>query len=113
MSCAMLVMILIIAVYLCPKQLKIGAKCCSRINFAMADMDKFQRIIVQETLSSEDHVRYVRKNIQLDYMDSNLRKKGVKQDRGTDGNKQITTTCTGFQSLSCASKKFRSDVINL
>ena len=46
-------------------------------------------------------------------MDSNLRKKGVKQDRGTDGNKQITTTCTGFQLLSCASKKFRSDVINL
>ena len=63
MSCVVLVMILIIAVYLCPKQLKIGAKCCSIINFAMTVMDKFQRITVQETVSSEDHVRYVRKNI--------------------------------------------------
>ena len=75
-SCVVLVMILIIAVYLCPKLLKIGAKCCSGINFVMTAMDVFQRITVQEIESSEDHVRYVRKNIQLAYMDSKLRKKG-------------------------------------
>ena len=34
-------------------------------NKLMAAMDVFQR-------NSEDHVRYVRKNIQLAYMDSNL-----------------------------------------
>ena len=61
----------------------------------MAAMDVFQRITVQETVSSKDHVGYVKKNIQLAYMDSNLRKKGVKQDSGNGGNKQITTTCTG------------------
>ena len=76
-SCVVLVMILMIAVYSCPKQLKIGAKCCSRINFVMAAMDVFQRITVQETVSSKDHVRYVKKNIQLAYMNSNLRKKGL------------------------------------
>ena len=70
MSCVVLVM------HLCPTQLKIGAKCCSRINFVMAAMGVFQRITVQETVSSKDHVRYVRKNIQLAYMDSSLRKKG-------------------------------------
>ena len=32
-------------------------------------------ISVQGTVNSEDHVRYVRKNIQLAYLDSNLRKK--------------------------------------
>ena len=37
-----------VAVYLCPKQLKIRAKCCSRINFVMAAMNVFQRITVQE-----------------------------------------------------------------
>ena len=42
----------------------------------MTAMDVFQRITVQEIESSEDHVRYVRKNIQLAYMDSKLRKKG-------------------------------------
>ena len=88
-------MILMIAVYLCPEQLKIGAKCRSRINFVVAAMDVFQRITVEETVSSEDHVEYVRKNIQLADMDFNLRKKGVKQDSGNGDNKQITTTCTG------------------
>ena len=40
-----------VAVYLCHKQLMIGSKCCSgRINFVMADMDVFRRIIVQETV---------------------------------------------------------------
>ena len=75
-SCVVFVMILMIAVHLCPKQLKIRAKCCSRINFVMAAMNVFQRITVQETVSSECQVRYVRKNIQLAYMDSHLRKKG-------------------------------------
>ena len=42
----------------------------------MAAMDVFQTITVQGTVNSEDHGRYVRKNIQLAYMDSNLRKKG-------------------------------------
>ena len=55
--------------------MKIEVKCFSRINFVIAAMDAFQRITVQGTVSSEDHVRYVRKNIQLVYMDSNLRKK--------------------------------------
>ena len=41
------------------------------------------------------------------------KKEGVKQDSGNDDNKQITTTCTGVQSLSCASTKFRSDVISM
>ena len=41
------------------------------------------------------------------------KKEEVKQDSGNDGNKQITTTCTGVQSLSCASTKFRSDVISM
>ena len=72
-SCAVLVMILMIAMHLCPRQLKIGAKCCSRKNFVKAAMDAFQRITVQETLNSENHVR---KNIQLAYMDLKLRKKG-------------------------------------
>ena len=45
-SCVVLVMILMIAVYLCPKQLKIRAKCCSRINFLMAAMNVFQTITV-------------------------------------------------------------------
>ena len=94
-SFVVLAMILMIAVYLCPKQLKIGAKCRSRINFVVAAMDVFQRITVEETVSSEDHVEYVRKNIQLADMDFNLRKKGVKQDSGNGDNKQITTTCTG------------------
>ena len=57
MSCVVLVMILVIAVYLCPKQSKIGAKRCSRINFVMDAMGIFQRIILQETVRSEDHVR--------------------------------------------------------
>ena len=40
-----------VAVYLCHKQLMIGAKHCSRrINFVMADMDVFRRIVVQETV---------------------------------------------------------------
>ena len=39
------------------------------------------------------------------------KKEEVKQDSGNDGNKQITTTCMGVQSLSCASTKFRSDII--
>ena len=72
----MLVMILMILVYLCPKLLKAGAKCCSGINSVMAATSVFQRIIEQVTISSKDHVRYVRKNIQLAYMDSNRRKKG-------------------------------------
>ena len=42
----------------------------------MAAMDVFQRITVQGTVNSEDHKRYVRKNIQPAYTDSNLRKKG-------------------------------------
>ena len=42
---------------------------------------------MQGTVSSEVHVRYVRKNIQLAYMDSNLRKKGVRQDSVNDENK--------------------------
>ena len=75
-SCVVLVMILMIAVYLCPKHLKIRAKSCSRINFNMAAMDVLQRITVKETVHSEHRARYVRKNIQLAYMDSNLRKKG-------------------------------------
>ena len=41
----------------------------------MAAMDVFQRITVQGIVNSEDHVRYVRKNIQLAYMDSTLRDK--------------------------------------
>ena len=41
----------------------------------MVAMDVFQRITVQETVSNKDHVNYVRKNIQLVYIDSNLRKK--------------------------------------
>ena len=40
-----------VVVYLCHKQLMIGSQCCSRrINFVMADMDVFRRIIVQETV---------------------------------------------------------------
>ena len=42
----------------------------------MAAMDAFQGITVQGTVNSKNHVRYVRKNIQLVYMDSHLRKKG-------------------------------------
>ena len=42
----------------------------------MTAMYVFQRITVQGTVSSQDHVRYVRKNMQLAYMDSNLRKNG-------------------------------------
>ena len=41
------------------------------------------------------------------------KKNGVKQDSGNDDNKQVTTTFTGVQSLSCASTKFRSDVISM
>ena len=73
MSCTVLFMILMIAMYLCPKQLKIGAKCCSRINCVKAAMYVSQRITVQENLNSENHVR---KNIQLAYIDSKLRRKG-------------------------------------
>ena len=63
-SCVVHVMILMIAVYLCPKLLKIRAKCCSGINSIMDVMDVFQRIAVQgKQQSSKDHVRYVRKNI--------------------------------------------------
>ena len=36
----------------------------------------FKETIVEGTVNSEDHVRYVRKNFKLAYMDSNLRKKG-------------------------------------
>ena len=68
----------------------------------MVAMDVFQRITVQETVSNKDHVKYVRKNIELVYMDSNLRK-GVKQNSGNGGNKQMTTTYTGV----------RSDVISM
>ena len=68
-SYVVFVMILMIAVYLCPEQLKIGAKCYSRTNFVMAAMTVFQRITVQETVSSEYHLRYVRKHIQLAYID--------------------------------------------
>ena len=46
-------------------------------------------------------------------MDSNLRKKGLKEDSGNSDNKQITTTCTGVQSLSCASITSRLDVISM
>ena len=42
----------------------------------MTAMDAFQRITVQGTENSKHNVRYVRKNIQLAYMDPNLRKKG-------------------------------------
>ena len=72
----MLAMIFMIAVYLCPKQLKIGAKCFARISFVMTSMDAFHRITTQGTVNTEDNVRYARKNIQLVYMDSNPRKKG-------------------------------------
>ena len=41
------------------------------------------------------------------------KKERVKQDRGNDDNKQITTTCTGVQWPSFASLKFRSDVISM
>ena len=51
------------------------AKCCSGINSVMAVMDLFQRITLQGPVNSEVHVRYVRKNIQLAYMDSRLKKK--------------------------------------
>ena len=40
-------------------------------------------------------------------------KEGAKQDSGNGGNKQITRTCTGVQSLNCASTEFRSDVISM
>ena len=40
-------------------------------------------------------------------------KKGLKQDSGNGGSKQIITTCTNVQSLSCASTKCRSDVISM
>ena len=46
-------------------------------------------------------------------MDSNLRKKGLKEDSGNGDNKQITTTCTDVQPLSCGSTKFRLDVISM
>ena len=72
----------------------------------MTAMYVFQRITVQGTVSSQDHVRYVRKNMQLAYMDSNLRKNGwVTQDSGCGDNKQITTTYTDAQSFSFASSK--------
>ena len=37
----------------------------------------------------------------------------VKEDSENDGNKQITTTCTCVQYLSCASTKFTSDIISM
>ena len=42
----------------------------------MAAMDVFQKITVQGTVNSKDHVRYVRENIQMIYTDSNLSNKG-------------------------------------
>ena len=111
-SCVVLVMILMIAVCLCPKQLNIGAKCCSRINLVMAAMDVFQRITVQETVSRKDHLRYVRKTSNWLHGFKH-KKEGVKQDSGNGDNKQITTTCTSVQSLSCASTKLGSDVISM
>ena len=42
----------------------------------MAAMDVFQKITVQGTVNSKDHVRYVRENIQMVYTDSSLSKKG-------------------------------------
>ena len=41
------------------------------------------------------------------------KKEGLKQDSGNGSNNKISATCTGVQSLSCASTKFRSDVINM
>ena len=55
-SCVVLVMILMMAVYLCPQQLKIELKFFSRINFVMAAMDAFKGITVQGTINSKDHV---------------------------------------------------------
>ena len=42
-----------------------------------------------------------------------LKKEGVKQGSGYGDNKQITTTYIDVQSLSCASTKFRPDVISM
>ena len=42
----------------------------------MAAMDVFQKITVQGTVNSKDHVRCVRENIQMVYTDSNLSNKG-------------------------------------
>ena len=36
-----------------------------------------------------------------------------KQGNGKDDNKPITNTCTGVRSLSCASTRFRSDIISM
>ena len=52
---------LMLVVYLCLKQLEIGAKCCLGINSVMATKDVIQRITVQGTVSSGDQVRYKKK----------------------------------------------------
>ena len=98
----------------------------------MVAMDVFQRITVQGTVNSEDHVTYVRITwitwltlLGLHYITwltwitltglhgLKPKKEGVKQDSGNGGNKQITTICTCVKSLSCAFTKFRSDVISM
>ena len=81
-------MILMIAIYSCPKQLKSGAKCCLGINPVMVSMDVFQSITVQAAASGEDHAcKLCNEKHPTGLHGFKPKNEGVKQDIGNNENK--------------------------
>ena len=103
MPCVVLVMISMIAVYLCHKQLKIGAKCCPRINLGYGCYGCISKDHSARNCKQQRSCKICNEKHPTGLHGFKLKKEGVKQNSGNGDNKQMTTTYTGV----------RSDVISM